>query len=185
MHEVFLRVQHFRCGSSGLIYLYQVYICHISWRISLFGPQVLSVLWLYLRGGRLLMSRLFARSQFTTMLYQELVSPNSYKDRDASKAWRDILSCGLLCILLIKTTSWKRASTKIRGKVKFSLIMLCGTADLFRNWRDNIVTNGLFNCIHIKVGRPRAQTIDVYMREWVKEPYSSWLLKVCLVAFSL
>ena len=133
-----------------------------SWEI-----RVWSVPWLYLRGGRLLMSMPFARNQLTTMLYQELVSPDTYKDRDASKARRDILSCGWLCIRWIKTTTWKSASTNIGGRLNSALIMSCGTVDLLRSWRDNIVTKGLSNCVHMKDGRPGAHTTDAYMREGV------------------
>ena len=35
-----------------------------------------------------------------------------------------------------------------------ALIMSCGTVDLLRSGRDNIITNGLSNCTHMKDGSP-------------------------------
>ena len=46
-----------------------------------------------------------------------------------------------------------------------TLIMSCGIVDLLRSWCDNIVTNDLSNCVHMKDGSPGAQTTDAYMRE--------------------
>ena len=37
-------------------------------------------------------------------------------------------------------------------KVNSTLIMSCGTVDLLWSWHDNIVTNGLSNCVHMKDG---------------------------------
>ena len=57
-----------------------------------------------------------------------------------------------------------------------ALIMSCGTVDLLRSWRDNIVTNGLSNCVHMKDGSHGAQTIDAYMREGITNESKRHLL---------
>ena len=51
--------------------------------------------------------------------------------------------------------------------MNLALIMSCGTVDLLRNWRDNIITNGLSNCVHMKDGSHGAQSGDAYMMEGV------------------
>ena len=41
-----------------------------------------------------------------------------------------------------------------------TLIMSCGTVDLLRSWHDNIITNGLSNCVHIKDGMWNFLTLE-------------------------
>ena len=83
------------------------------------------------------MSSPFARSQLTTMLYQELISPDS-------KEW----------------------------------------------YRDNIVTNGISNCVYIKDGSPGAQTTDTYMSRratpviWVRGMHILLLVYIWLLVSS-
>ena len=71
-----------------------------------------------------------------------------------------------VCILLIRVISWKGATTSIEGKVNFVVMTSCDTINLLWSWLDNIITDGLSNCAHMKGGGLGAQTFDTYTREW-------------------
>ena len=46
-----------------------------------------------------------------------------------------------------------------------TLMISCGIVDLLRICRDNVMTNGLSNCDHIRGGNPRAKITTTYMRQ--------------------
>ena len=54
-----------------------------------------------------------------------------------------------------------------------ALMISCGNVGLRQICRDNIVTNGLSTCDHMKGGSPGAQTIAAYMREGVTNELKS------------
>ena len=51
--------------------------------------------------------------------------------------------------------------------MNYALMIWCGTSDLLRVCHDNIMTNSLFKCDHMKGGRPEAQATTACMREGV------------------
>ena len=53
------------------------------------------------------------------------------------------------------------------GRSSYALTHVSAYGPEFSRQRDNIVTNDLSNCVHMKDGKPGAHTIDAYMREGV------------------